>query len=823
MDPGNPKKIGKYEIVRPLGKGVMGLVYEGRHSLLRDKFVAIKLIRKDNINPSDAKEYSRRFLTEAQAAAKLKHPNIVEVYDYDDEADLAYIVMELVPGGKTLKNLFDAKYRFSTQQTVRLMGELLEALEHLHSRGVVHRDIKPDNIFVTESGSVKLGDFGIAKIDTSHETMAGTVIGTPGYMSPEQFRGEDVDIRSDLYSAGVILYQFLVGQRPFSGPFLTLQRKVLNDPPHPPSKLDPEIRPAVDSVVMRVLEKEANARYQSAGAFRNALVAAVGFADSEDDSEATNVILPPPLRLPPRLSTVGETSGLLSDIEAFSALGAVQTTMSGRVIGVGSRSWDAQEARAQSELEVRRFDAERKEAEEAQAQWETLSTQAAALLGKCRQQQQVAQSLLFDPALLLAGNALEAELTCDADLALDACTKLGSLAELSTALAQTDRDQAQRLARALSKAAIELKATKFRLKTERDTRLAAILEQAKLLDQRCLDMQGGLKERATWLAELGPTADDESLDLCVDQVKAFSNAADEARSQATILKSLPLKLPADAAGLVFAATARAEQLQQQAQALLRETQLVQSTFKARLDAHSTQAATSNNEVFRHHEAAMTSTRESTPGEHEINDGVTPNPVEQLNGSWKEFGEAVAIQGSNKSSNVHQDDATRIIGPLPPATLTITRCVEQRFLAASVEINSHLFNLLPEKFGIKSTDVSWVNFSAWIHYTESGFVLLEAGEAGGTLLNGRQLRSQKSENLPFGAKIQMGSTELTFRHLILDELPDMQGRELNRNYILKHQIYKSDKGALYAAEQRSLGKKVAIKRTCSRGTRHHDTR
>ena len=294
-----PKKLGKYEIVRQLGQGAMGIVYEGIDAKLR-RPCAIKLIRKDQLDPADAEEYSRRFLTEAQAAAKLDHANIVKVFDYDDEEELAYIVMELVRGGKTLKNYFDAKHTFSMVHTVRLMSELLSALAHSHSREVFHRDIKPDNIFVTEAGAVKLGDFGIAKIDTSHKTMAGTVLGTPGYMSPEQFRGEEADGRSDLYSAGVILYQFLVGERPFTGPFLSLQKKVLNDLPRPPSALRPAVSTAIDEVVLKALEKRAEDRFQTAGEFIHALAASMGLAENDDDSEATMVAAPrlPPLQRP---------------------------------------------------------------------------------------------------------------------------------------------------------------------------------------------------------------------------------------------------------------------------------------------------------------------------------------------------------------------------------------------------------------------------------------------------------------------------------------------------------------------------------------------
>ena len=232
------KSIGRFEITRVLGKGAMGIVYEGRDPRL-NRVVAIKTILTSALDADTAKEYSTRFVREAQAVARMNHPNIVQVFDFGEEGDVAYIVMEFIRG-KELKSFFDANRSFSLADTVRIMGELLDALEVAHENHIIHRDIKPANMMIDGQGRVKLTDFGVARVAdadraAAERTMAGTVVGTPAYMSPEQITGEHLDHRTDLFSAGVVLYQFLTGEKPFTGAGAwTIAKKIMSEDPRKP-------------------------------------------------------------------------------------------------------------------------------------------------------------------------------------------------------------------------------------------------------------------------------------------------------------------------------------------------------------------------------------------------------------------------------------------------------------------------------------------------------------------------------------------------------------------------------------------------------------
>jgi serine/threonine-protein kinase len=264
--------IGKYEIRREIGRGAMGVVYEGYDPSIK-RVVALKTIRSDQLAGEDPSAVIARFRREAQAAGRLNHPNIVSIYDFGEDNGVWYIAMEFVQG-RELKECFETNERFKIADIVRIMEEILDALGYSHGQGVIHRDIKPANIFLLSNGSVKVADFGIAHIEASNLTQVGTVMGTPSYMSPEQIMGLPVDGRSDLFSAGVVLYQFLTGERPFAGSATTTMQKVLKEEPLPPSTLNVQMPPAMDAVMRRALAKRADERFQTAQEFADALRAA---------------------------------------------------------------------------------------------------------------------------------------------------------------------------------------------------------------------------------------------------------------------------------------------------------------------------------------------------------------------------------------------------------------------------------------------------------------------------------------------------------------------------------------------------------------------
>ena len=289
-------QLGKYQIRRELGKGAMGIVYEGFDPGI-ERIVAIKTILPSQLKGGEVSAVLARFKREAQAAGRLNHPGIVAVYDYGEvvaETDhtmvagaqpplgggqrVAFIAMEYVEG-RELKEYFDADERFALKEVERLMVEMLDALDHAHGKGVIHRDMKPANLIVLADGRVKVADFGIARLETSELTQAGTILGTPSYMSPEQFMGQAVDGRSDLFSCGVILYQFLTGEKPFTGNATTIMYKVLREEPLAPSTLNLTLPAAWDAVVKKAIAKVPADRFQSAREFADAIKAAARRGD----------------------------------------------------------------------------------------------------------------------------------------------------------------------------------------------------------------------------------------------------------------------------------------------------------------------------------------------------------------------------------------------------------------------------------------------------------------------------------------------------------------------------------------------------------------
>lgn len=282
-----PRHIGKYRLDGMLGKGAMGVVYRAFDPLI-ERTVALKTVRRDLGDDEQAREMIERFRKEAQAAGRLMHPNIVAVHEYGESDDIAFIAMEYIDGTPLSSLIGDQPCPLP--QALAWIGDLLAALDYSHERGVVHRDIKPANLLVTRDGRIKVGDFGIARVESSTLTQNGAMLGTPSYMSPEQFRGEPIDGRSDLFAAGIVLYQLLTGKRPFAGSTATVMLQVLNHTPPQPSSLNAALPPAIDAVVMRALSKDAGQRHATAREFQLALSAlrdGGGWDGAEHDSDAT--------------------------------------------------------------------------------------------------------------------------------------------------------------------------------------------------------------------------------------------------------------------------------------------------------------------------------------------------------------------------------------------------------------------------------------------------------------------------------------------------------------------------------------------------------
>ncbi|MBB3221224.1 serine/threonine-protein kinase [Pseudoduganella umbonata] len=280
---GLPRQVGKYRLDAVLGRGAMGVVYRAYDPLI-ERTLALKTVHRGLADPEQTHEMLQRFRKEAQAAGRLTHPNIVAVYEYGESADMAWIAMEFVDG-QPLSELVTGT-PLAPPRAAAWMGDLLAALAYAHARGVVHRDIKPANLLLTREGRLKVGDFGIARIESSTLTQTGAMLGTPSYMSPEQFRGETVDGRSDLFSAAVVLYQMLTGQRPFSGSAATVMQQVLTVTPPPPSHVHAALGAGLDAVVMRGLARAPEARFADAAEFARALDHAMQDAEAPAGASA---------------------------------------------------------------------------------------------------------------------------------------------------------------------------------------------------------------------------------------------------------------------------------------------------------------------------------------------------------------------------------------------------------------------------------------------------------------------------------------------------------------------------------------------------------
>jgi serine/threonine-protein kinase len=270
-----PRQLGKYLISHVLGEGAMGVVYKAMDPLIH-RPVAIKAIRAPLLAPgAHDLAAANRFRTEAQAAGRLSHPNIVSVYEYGESGGERFIAMEYVDGISLLELTGRAGTvgRLPFEDALCLMLQLLDALGCAHAQGVWHRDIKPANLLITPDGRLKVTDFGIARIDSADRTHHTTVLGSPGYMAPERYTDEAPDRRVDIFSCGVLLYELLTGQAPFRGSSSAVMYQVMNHQPAPPSSLPlhPPVPAHFDAIVARALAKRAADRYADANEMREAL------------------------------------------------------------------------------------------------------------------------------------------------------------------------------------------------------------------------------------------------------------------------------------------------------------------------------------------------------------------------------------------------------------------------------------------------------------------------------------------------------------------------------------------------------------------------
>ena len=252
----------RYEILERIGTGGMAVVYKAKCHRL-NRLVAVKILKSDLAQDAD---FRRRFHAESKAVAMLSHPNIVSVYDVSQSGETEYIVMELIDG-ITLKQYIEKRGQLNWRESLHFMTQIMKGLSHAHSRGIVHRDIKPQNIMVLRDGSVKVADFGIACLENSAQTLTQEALGSVHYISPEQARGDRTDARSDIYSAGVMFYEMLSGRLPFEGDSaVAVAIQHLSSIPLPPREINPDIPPALELIDMRAMAPDISKRYPTADA-----------------------------------------------------------------------------------------------------------------------------------------------------------------------------------------------------------------------------------------------------------------------------------------------------------------------------------------------------------------------------------------------------------------------------------------------------------------------------------------------------------------------------------------------------------------------------
>jgi len=281
------KNLGRFEIIDEIGSGGMGVVYKGRDPKI-NRMVALKVVRPSmgTVKSAEQEQAISRFHVEAQAAGQLSHPNIVTIYDVGEEVTpdgtLVYIAMEFI-SGKGLDHYIYQKTFKTLEQKLKVIKQIAEGLDYAHKKGVIHRDVKPANVIMTDEGTPKLTDFGLARLSDSSLTMSGTILGTPNYMSPEQVQGKKVDARSDFFSLTVVLYEMLTNEKPFAADSITsVIYKVVHEEPVPPRRLNANLPNIVDAFIRKGLAKNPDSRFQSGADYLKGLDS----ISSGDETEA---------------------------------------------------------------------------------------------------------------------------------------------------------------------------------------------------------------------------------------------------------------------------------------------------------------------------------------------------------------------------------------------------------------------------------------------------------------------------------------------------------------------------------------------------------
>jgi serine/threonine protein kinase len=302
--------LGKYRILEPLGRGGMAQVFKAYHPQL-DRYVAVKVLRSDLV---EEEEFLARFSREARAVAALRHPNIVQIFDFDVQNDLYYMVMELLEGD-TLKAYLNSlrvrNERIPLGDIVRIFRDVLAGLTYAHGEGIIHRDLKPANIMLTKRGQAVLTDFGIAQIvGGTQYTVSGALMGTLNYMAPEQGLDGHCDVRSDIYSLGIAYYEALTGKVPFDADTpLAILMKHINDPLPLPRSLDPSIPEAFERIALKALAKRPEDRFQSAAEMSDALMAA---------AKEAGIDIPETITVPQKILIPSSSSSKSGPVAVFS-------------------------------------------------------------------------------------------------------------------------------------------------------------------------------------------------------------------------------------------------------------------------------------------------------------------------------------------------------------------------------------------------------------------------------------------------------------------------------------------------------------------------